>query len=202
VIEAYHRRMTSRSGGRPRSTDLDERILDAARQLLSSGGGDALSFGAVAEAAGTTRQAVYRRYIDKTGLAVAVVSSLASRRRDQRSGDHFVDLVAELTSFRSGITGLNGLGLIGGVLSETIEPEVIAAYRKGVVAPRRRRIASILSDAVRDRELSAPPADQRVLVTMCTGSWYGFAVAGKAPPADWPRRTAALVWRAAGGTQP
>jgi AcrR family transcriptional regulator len=192
--------MRPRGGGRPRSSDLDERILLAARELLAAGGVEALSFGLVAESAGTTRQAVYRRYPDRTALAVAVVASLASRHRDERSGDHFADLVAELTSFRSGITGLNGLGLIGGVLSETIEPQVIAAYRRGVVAPRRRRIASILADAVRDADLTATPSDQKVLVTMCTGSWYGFAVAGTPPPHDWPRRTAVLVWRAGGGT--
>ncbi len=194
--------MESRGGGRPRSSDLDDKILEAARTLLSTGGIEALSFGSVAEAAGTTRQAVYRRYPDKTTLAVAVVAELSSRRRDIRTGDHLADLVAELTSFRSGITGLNGLGLIGGVLSETIEPTVVAAYRDRVVAPRRRRIASILADAVRDGQLTAPPADQKVLVAMCTGSWYGFAVAGTAPPSDWPRRTATLVWTAGGGTAP
>jgi AcrR family transcriptional regulator len=194
--------MESRGGGRPRSSDLDDKILEAARKLLSTGGIEALSFVSVAEAAGTTRQAVYRRYPDKTTLAVAVVAELSSKRRDIRTGDHLADLVAELTSFRSGITGLNGLGLIGGVLSETIEPTVIEAYRDRVVAPRRRRIASILADAVREGELTAPPADQKVLVAMCTGSWYGFAVAGVAPPADWPRRAATLVWTAGGGTVP
>lgn len=192
--------MESRTGGRPRDSELDERILEAGRQLLSAGGVDALAFGSVAEAAGTTRQALYRRYPDKSALAVAVVASLASMRPDERSGDHFADLVAELTSFRGGITGINGIGLIGGVLSETFEPQVVAAYRDGVVAPRRRRIAAILASAVSDGELTAPPADQKVLVAMCTGSWYGFAVAGATPPANWPRRTATLVWQAGGGT--
>ncbi len=35
---------------------------------------------------------------------------------------------------------------------------------------------------------------------MGTGSWYARALAGDSPPPDWPARTAALIWRAVGGT--
>jgi hypothetical protein len=45
-------------------------------------------------------------------------------------------------------------------------------------------------------------ADREVALTMLTGSWYARCLAGADEPADWPRRTAALIWRALGGTTP
>jgi tetracycline repressor-like protein len=68
-------------------------------------------------------------------------------------------------------------------------------------APRRRRLRLILERAQRLGMIDAD-ADFEVAVTLCTGSWYAGAVAGDAPPPNWPQRTAALVWRAVGGTVP
>jgi hypothetical protein len=39
-------------------------------------------------------------------------------------------------------------------------------------------------------------------VATCTGNLYALQLAGAPVPRDWPRRTAALVWRACGGTPP
>ena len=42
-------------------------------------------------------------------------------------------------------------------------------------------------------------ADIEVAITLPTGAWYERELAGYAAPADWPARTAALIWRALGG---
>jgi hypothetical protein len=39
-------------------------------------------------------------------------------------------------------------------------------------------------------------------VSLGTGSWYARALAGQTAPENWPARTAALVWKAVGGTVP
>ncbi len=174
--------------GRPRDTDLDEAILGAAQDLLAEAGYDALSIAAVADRAGTTRPAVYRRYDDKAALAIAAISALAQALAPPTTGDPFDDLVAELTSFLKGITGVNGLALAAVALSDSTDDAVRATYQREVVAPRRTRITAIVERLAP----SATPADRRVAVTMCTGSWYAFALAGEPPPKDWPRRTAAL----------
>ena len=67
-----------------------------------------------------------------------------------------------------------------------------------MVTPRRKRIAAILRDAARAGAVSASVVDQKTLVTMATGSWYAFALAGTTPPRDWAARTASLLWTAAG----
>ena len=35
-----------------------------------------------------------------------------------------------------------------------------------------------------------------------SGSWYVRALAGLAPPRNWPLRTATLIWRSFGGSPP
>lgn len=186
--------------GRPRDTALDQAILDHAADLLRRGGVDAVTFARVAELAGTTRPALYRRYDGPQELAIAAVHHLASGTLPPRTGDHLADLEAELRHFRDGITSANSIALVGSMLSPGVDDGPATAYRELLVRPRRRRIRSILDDARDAGLLTARPADLDVAVTMCTGSFYAYALAGTAPPRDWPRRTARLVWRAAGGT--
>lgn len=186
----------SSSAGRPRDTDLDHAIVAATQRLLGEVGYEALSIAAIAERAGTTRPAVYRRYGDKASLAIAAISSLATTLSPEPGDDPFEDLVAELTAFRKGITGVNGLALAAVALGDATDEAVRSAYQAEVVAPRRARIGTIIDRAVGEGTLRADAADRRVAVTMCTGSWYAFALAGETPPRDWPRRTARLVWRA------
>ena len=85
------------------------------------------------------------------------------------------------------------------MLQDSTDPALMARYQAAVIAPRRRRIRAIL---LRAQQLSLidADADLEVAVTMGTGSWYARALAGDSPPPDWPARTAALIWRAVGGT--
>ncbi|MEZ5265703.1 MAG: helix-turn-helix domain-containing protein [Acidimicrobiales bacterium] len=63
--------------GRPRDRTIDDAVLAAARELLAAVGYEALSMSAVAEAAGTTRQALYRRWSSKADLATAAVAAMS-----------------------------------------------------------------------------------------------------------------------------
>lgn len=195
-------RQPASTGGRPRDADLDAAILDAARAIANERGITALTFARVAERAGTTRPALYRRYASPTELAVATLASMAGDSDANRIGDGFRDLVAELSAFRRAITRAHSITLVGGMLGGEADPEVQRTYRTRIVMPRRRAIARILSAARDAGELAGSADDHAVAVAMCTGSWYAFALAGTAPPADWPSRTAALVWRALGGHPP
>jgi AcrR family transcriptional regulator len=195
--------------GRARDPSIDSKVLAAASRHLAAHGYEAMSLAAVAEEAGTTRQALYRRWPGKADLAAAVVSSLSSLSSLSEShhgggvgtADPFRDLVAELADFRRGVSRPSRLSLVGTMFQDTTDPEVVARYRAGVVAPRRRRIRAILERA-RQQGLIAADADLEIAVTMGTGSWYARALAGSPPPRQWPERTAALVWRSVGGEVP
>jgi len=56
------------TGGRPRNSDIDEAARAAARQLLVEVGWDGTSLSAVADRAGVSRPALYRRWPTKTHL--------------------------------------------------------------------------------------------------------------------------------------
>jgi AcrR family transcriptional regulator len=186
--------------GRPRDPRIDARVLAVANRHLAASGYEALSVAAVAEEAGTTRQALYRRWPTKASLAAAALQQEIDDAEGAPSDDAYADLVAELTDFERGVSRPGRLSLVGTMLQDTTEPTLQDRYRKRVVAPRRQRLRAILERA-RRLGLIADDADLDVAVTLCTGSWYARALAGSPPPPRWPQRTAALVWRAVGGVQ-
>ena len=187
--------------GRARDPSIDVRVLETAARHLAAYGYEAMSVAAVAQEAGTTRQALYRRWAGKPELAAAAMAAYADHATDTPTADPFADLVAELTDFQRGVSRPGRLSLVGTMLQDSVEADVRARYQAEVIAPRRRRLRRILERAQR-LDLIDTDADLDVAVTMCTGSWYARALAGSAPPRNWPRRTAALVWRAVGGTPP
>jgi AcrR family transcriptional regulator len=185
--------------GRPRDASIDEAVLRAAREQLAASGYDAMSVVAVAEAAGTTRQAVYRRWPTKADLATAAIASLSTADERAETADPYADLVAELTAFRDGVARPNGIGTVGAMLQDATDPELVALYRQRIVAPRRTRIRRILERAV-EAGLAADDADLDYAVAACTGVYYSLHLAGSRIDRNWPERTAALVWASIGAT--
>jgi AcrR family transcriptional regulator len=188
--------------GRARDGRIDVRVLSVAKRHLARHGFDGMSIAAIAQEAGTTRQALYRRWPTKADLAAAAVDGIESPAAPGATPptppDPLAALAAELENFAAGVSRPGRMSLVGAMLQETADPGVVERYRARVIAPRRARIMAILRDA-QELNLVDRDADLEVAVTMCTGSWYGRALAGDPPPPDWPQRAAALVWRAVGG---
>ena len=190
-----------RGPGRARDPDIDARLLAVAHRQLATVGYEAMSLAAVAQEAGTTRQALYRRWPDKASLAADALLTAAVAGAAESSPDPLADLIAELTDFQTGVSLPGRLSLVGTMLQEATAAEARGRYQARVIAPRRARIRAIFGRA-QDLGLIDADADLEVAVTLCTGSWYARALAGHEPPRDWPTRTARLVWRAVGGTLP
>lgn len=184
--------------GRSRDPGIDARLLAAAYRHLSANGFEALSLTGVAQEAGTTRQALYRRWPDKASLAAAALAAAADRGSAAQSEDPLADLAAELADFQRGVSQPGRMSLAGTMLQDSTDPALMARYQVEVIAPRRRRIQAILQRAQQLGLIDAD-ADLDVAITMGTGSWYARALAGDLPPRDWPARAAALIWRAVGG---
>lgn len=187
--------------GRARDPEIDARILAVAKRHLSSVGYEAMSLAAVAHEAGTTRQALYRRWPTKASLAAAAVRAAADAGPEAASEDPLTDLATELADFQRGVSRPGRMSLVGTMLQDSTAPELRANYQAHVIAPRRGRILAILQRAQR-LGLIDQDADLEIAITLCTGSWYARALAGLPPPPDWPARTATLVWCAVGGTTP
>lgn len=193
--------MTTAARGRPRDASIDERVLEVTRRHLAAHGYEAMSVASIAREAGTTRQALYRRWDDKADLATAAIAALPAAAPCPVTSDPFDDLVAELESFRVGISRPGGVSTIGTMLRSSTDAALVELFRERVVAPRRRRLRATLERACGDGLIDAD-ADLEVAVTMLTGSWYALALAGDDAPRDWARRAGGLVWRACGGEPP
>jgi AcrR family transcriptional regulator len=191
-----------RKPGRARDPGIDARVLAVASRHLSALGYEAMSVAAVAHEAGTTRQALYRRWPDKASLAAdALLTAAAEVPREAASSSPLADLTAELADFQRGVSLAGRLSLVGTMLQDATAPEARARYQARVIAPRRARIRAILERA-RQLGMIDAGADLDIAVSLGTGSWYALALAGQSPPEDWTARTAALVWKAVGGTVP
>ena len=187
---------TPTTRGRPRDSEIDEAVLAAARDHLASHGFAGMSLGAIAREAGTTRQALYRRWPTKQALAESAIAAIADDSPPPTPvSDPFADLIAELEDFRAGIGRPGRLSLVGAMLQASNDPDVVLRYRSRIIAPRRARLRAILQRGIAAGLLDRG-ADLAVAVTMLTGSWYARCLAGDAEPDDWPKRTAELVWRA------
>lgn len=176
-------------------------MLAAARKHLATVGYEAMSLVAVADDAGTTRQALYRRWANKADLATAAIASMTELEDRPDTDDPLADLVAELKAFRHGVTRRNGVSLIGSMLQDSVDPDLVRLFRQRLVVPRRRRLRHIL-DRARSVGLLAEDADVDYAAAAGTGVLYSLALAGGSIPANWPSRTAALLWRACGGEPP
>jgi AcrR family transcriptional regulator len=185
--------------GRPRDLSIDERVLEIARRQLAEHGYEGLSLAAVAEEAGTTRPALYRRWPGKAELATAAIAALSAAHIREATDDPYAELIAELTAFRRGITRPDGLSLVGTMLQHGTDPDLLRLYRERLVIPRRTRLRAILERAITQGLI--PGGDLDLAVASLTGSFYALALAGTIPP-HWPTRAAAHVWHSLGGSVP
>ncbi len=184
--------------GRPRDPEIDSRVLAVARDHLACRGYEAMSLAAVAAEAGTTRQAVYRRWPTKADLATAAIAAMSRAAERTPTDDPYADLVRELRAYANGVGRPGGVSLVGTMLVDATDPQLVALYRKRIVLPRREQLRAILERA-RDAGLVNADADIEAVLPMLTGAYYASALAGVAPGDDWAARTSALAWRALGG---
>ena len=82
--------------------------------------------------------------------------------------------------------------MVGAMLQDCADPELRDAYRARIVAPRRRRLRTILEAAAADGTLP-PTTDVELAVASCTGTFYALALVGQAPGPDWPSRMVAQI---------
>lgn len=175
----------ARSPGRPREAETDQRILDAAYRLMAQQGYVRMSMDAVAAEAGVTKPTIYRRWPAKIDLAMAALVAACDPSRPAVTGDTRADLIAELEHFRRAISRPHGMALLGTVLAEEHEtPELLAAFREYLVAPRRQALRAILDRAAARGELAAG-ANLGLAVNLLVGAYYAQYLANTPFSEQW-----------------
>ncbi len=93
-------RSSSGAAGRPRDSRLDTAILDAVRELILEQGYIGLSLAAVADRAGTTTAAIYRRWSGKPELVHEAVFPTEVYTAPLVTGDRYRDIGAVVEGAR------------------------------------------------------------------------------------------------------
>ena len=168
--------------GRPLDPTIDEKVLEAALELLAERGFSGASVKAVAARAGVGRAAVYRRYENRDDVVVAAIDSLVGVRQVENTGQTELDLVSMLNVVRESLYDGPGIRLLAAVLLESEEhPELLLAYRRRAVWPRRKLIRSVLERAIRRGEIR-DDVDLEAAVDMLWGSTFARFVTGSNSP--------------------
>jgi len=118
-----------RGSGRPRDPRIESAALDAARTLLLEDGWSALSMAAVAARAGTTKPALYRRWLSLPQLVYeAAFPDEVALEFHLDSDDLRTDIVGIVRGIRDLMTSPVVAAALPGLLAEfSIQPELHAS---------------------------------------------------------------------------
>jgi AcrR family transcriptional regulator len=111
-----------RTAGRPRDGRIDRAVLEATVELLERDGYGSLTIGAIAQRAGTTKTAIYRRWPTKAHLVhEAAFPDVETERSTLASGDG--GLAAELRTMLA-----TGVELLGRPATRAAIPGLLVEY--------------------------------------------------------------------------
>jgi AcrR family transcriptional regulator len=162
-----------RGGGRPRDARIDERVLAAARNLLAAKGLRAMTLDAVADVAGVSRSAIYRRWASSDELVLDVLDhalgQLPGPNPSVASEAFWSDVREGLHVAVAGLSNPVEHGAIQLWLGRlTHQPKLHRRYWERRVKPRRERaIESLREAAARGQVADARDAD--LLIDMLAG---------------------------------
>jgi AcrR family transcriptional regulator len=140
--------------GRPRSTECDGAILDAALSEYAARGLDGMSVDAVAARAGVSKATIYRRYPSKIELVIAAASLACEESAPiPDTGSLHNDLVAGLRNLRKLLEDpVLGAAKRRLVIDAAHDPQLARAHRE-LVRRRRARMFDVLRRAIDRGEL-------------------------------------------------
>ncbi|GAA3012578.1 TetR/AcrR family transcriptional regulator [Streptosporangium longisporum] len=174
--------MTESRRGRPRDTDIDERVLRAATAMLLEHGYAGLSPNEVAERAGVAKTTLYRRWPTKDHLAIAVVARLQEDDEITDTGDIRRDLTGYMVKIAAALERMRSAGRPAGDhdASAGVVAELVAAGARHddigrlgrEVFARRNALALALITRARERGELRPGLDPVVLLDQLAGALY------------------------------
>jgi AcrR family transcriptional regulator len=171
---------------------VDDAIAAAALALLVERGFARMTIEAVAKAAGVGKPAIYRRFSDKAGLVAHVISRQLPVLEPPDLGDSRAEL---RRAVEQGLPadGPSYVGLIGGLIAEQDRhPELIEAFRKYVLLPRRAIVRSIIERGQARGEIRRG-IDPEAALELIAGPFLARVFAGLDTGPRW-RKAAFETW--------
>lgn len=180
---------------RPRSADVDRRILAAAYTLMTEAGYARMSIHAVAAAAGVTTPSIYLRYRDKAALAAAAIAENQHLEAGILHGDVRLNLIDQLHLLRLSILEHSGGVHPGSVIAQKREtPELVDLFHFNVVLPRRQAIYCILERGCAEGTI-AKGTDCATVATLLVGVPYMLYLTDTPFSENWAEQTVDALLR-------
>lgn len=180
--------------GRPRDPTVDAAVIDATLAELAALGFDGMTIDGIASRAGVSKPTIYRRWPDKSALAISAIAQLAAQEEGPAStGDLAGDLTRQLAAAHSNLERSGSVPMLGTVLA-TIQrhPELLERYRERLLRPRRSRLLDLLGEAQHRGELR-PDANLEMASIALIGLLVTGYLAGERVDAAWLRPGVALI---------
>src|SRR5262245_13782246 len=189
--------------GRPRSSEADEAILDAAVTLFIEKGFEGMSIEAVADQARVGKTTIYRRWPSKEELVIDAIARLFAEPSTPDTGDVRDDLVQiarelyELMSSR--VTG----GVFPRMGAEVASGSRLGVlYGERVIRPRRAILGDAVSRGIKRGELNEG-TDVELAVDLIVGTFLVRRFTGRLSPSDpsLPERVVDMILAGLSTTQ-
>jgi AcrR family transcriptional regulator len=140
-------------GGRPRDARIDAAILTATAELLVEVGYPNLTLAAIAERAGTTKPAIYRRWSGKADLVHEVAFPATPTALPLSTGDFSVDVRAMVVATRELFTTPLVRAALSGVVAEAatdpgLSERVLSRFEDSFAAVRALLDEAVMRGAV------------------------------------------------------
>jgi AcrR family transcriptional regulator len=138
-------------GGRPRNPRTQQRILNAAADLVLEQGFKTLSMDAIAGRAGVGRMTVYRRWPNKAAIVMDAFFTRMDPNIPFRASKGYIDSIRlQLRAVAKAYRGKNG-ALMRTLLAEAqFDPELATAIRERWLIPRRKIAVPYFEQGIRD----------------------------------------------------
>jgi AcrR family transcriptional regulator len=182
---------TTSAPGRPRDGRLDDAIVAATLELLDERGYTGLTLAAVAERAGTTTPAIYRRWSSKSDLVMAAAFRTGGDDVVAATGDLETDVRTMVRWSLEKFASPAGRAALVGLLAE---PAGAGRNRSDELSAVWRRTAERLALAAESGEVRAD-VDAHLLMTLLSGpALMATAVFGAGADDDeWVDRIAKVI---------
>jgi AcrR family transcriptional regulator len=184
---------SARTPGRPRKAGADEAILNAAIELIASGGLHAATVDAVARRAGVARASVYLRWENHDALITAAVRRAIGREPYPLTGDLERDLAYGPEQARRIFSEAAFTRILPALVDVVLQPASAGSVTYDSVAPNRRRVAEEYRRLAGAAGLRAD-VDAELVNDLLVGAMLNRLLAtGKAPTRTDARQVAEIV---------
>ncbi|TFV57819.1 TetR/AcrR family transcriptional regulator [Mycobacterium sp. PS03-16] len=184
----------AQSAGRPRDPRIDAAILRATADLLAEIGYSNVTMAAVAERAGTTKTALYRRWSSKAELVHEAAFPAAPTALSAPAGDIAADVRAMVAATRDVFTSPVVRAALPGLIADIADDAELGARVMerftGVFAAVRARLA----DAVTRGEVRGDVDPDRLIEVIGGATMLGLLLRpGVDLDEDWVEQTSAIL---------